>query len=98
MVLLSARKFPDNDRIKQFMHPLETLQRWRSHWFGWLPFKKRWERAPKDVAPTQDDDWLLEPINQQEATALFPHLSEERAIVQYQKMRLQIRQRADRGF
>ena len=44
------------------------------------------------------DDWLLEPINQQEAKALFPHLSEERAILQYQKMRLHIREQTKRGF
>lgn len=80
------------------MHPLELIGEWRRRWFGWLPIQKRWERSVKDVAPQQQDDWLLEPINQREASALFPHLSKERAILQYQKMRLQMREQTDRGF
>ena len=80
------------------MHPLETLERWRRNWFGWLPISQRWERSPREIAPTHNDDWLLEPINQQEACSLFPHLSKERALIQYQKMRLQIRQQTNRGY
>ena len=80
------------------MHPLEMLSRWRRRWFGWLPSHKNWEPSAQDVWPEQKDDWLLEPINQQEARALFPHLSEERAILQYQKMRLHIREQTKRGF
>ncbi len=51
-----------------------------------------------DLAPETKDDWLLEPLNHQEASALFPHLSEDRAIVQYQKLRLQMREQSGRGF
>ena len=51
-----------------------------------------------DLAPETKDDWLLEPLNPQEASALFQHLSEDRAIVQYQKLRLQMREQSGRGF
>ena len=36
-------------------------------------------------------DWLLEPLNREEAIERFPHLDDETAIIQYQKIRLQIR-------
>ena len=80
------------------MHPLETFGQWRRQWFGWLPNQKRWERFAREIAPKQQDDWLLEPLNQQEASALFPHLSKEKAMLQYQKLRLQLREQAGRGF
>ena len=80
------------------MHPLETFSQWRRRWFGWLPINQRWERSAEDVAPERQDDWLLDPINQQEASALFPHLSKERAILQYQKIRLQMREQEQRGY
>ena len=51
-----------------------------------------------EVAPERHDDWLLDPINQQEASALFPHLSKERAILQYQRIRLQMREQEQRGY
>ena len=80
------------------MHPLEIFGQWRQRWFGWLPILQRWERSAKEVAPERQDDWLLDPINQQEASALFPHLSKERAILQYQRIRLQMREQEQRGF
>ena len=80
------------------MHPLETIGQWRRRWFGWLPKRQRWECSAKDISPEKEHDWLLEPINHQEASALFPHLNKERAILQYQKMRLQMREQEQRGF
>ncbi len=80
------------------MQPLETFDQWRRRWLGWLPVKKLWDRSAKDLAPETEDDWLLEPVNPKEASALFPHLSEDRAIVQYQKLRLQMREQSGRGF
>ena len=80
------------------MHPLETFGKWRRRWFGWLPIHQRWERSAEEVAPERQEDWLLDPINQQEASALFPHLSKERAILQYQRIRLQMREQEKRGF
>ena len=64
------------------MHPLENFGQWRQRWFGWLPFLQRWEQSAKEIATRRQDDWLLDPVNQQEATALFQHLSLERAILQ----------------
>ena len=78
--------------------PPSNGSQWRQRWFGWFPILQRWERSAKEVAPERQDDWLLDPINQQEASALFPHLSKERAILQYQKIRLQMREQEQRGF
>ena len=80
------------------MHPLETFDRWRRRWLAWLPRRIPWEHSAKDLAPEKQSDWLLEPLDHQEASALFPHLSEESAIAQYQKMRLQLREQSKRGF
>ncbi len=80
------------------MHPLETFGQWRRRWLGWLPNQKRWERSGTDIAPRPQDDWLLEPVSQQEASALFPHLSKEKAVLQYQKIRLQLREQTKRGY
>ncbi|KZR92627.1 hypothetical protein MITS9509_01076 [Synechococcus sp. MIT S9509] len=80
------------------MHPLEIFGQWRRRWFGWLPNQRRWERLGRDIAPRQQDDWLLEPVSQQEASALFPHLTKEKAILRYQKLRLQLREQHERGF
>ena len=80
------------------MHPLETFDQWRRRWLGWLPIRTPWDRSAMDLAPETKDDWLLEPLNHQEASALFQHLSEDRAIVQYQKLRLQMREQSGRGF
>ena len=104
VVLLSTREFSslieaeNIDSMTTSMHPLETFSQWRRRWFGWLPIHQRWERSAEDVAPERHDDWLLDPINQQEASALFPHLSKERAILQYQKIRLQMREQEQRGY
>tara|TARA_B100000073_G_scaffold299674_1_gene265710 strand:+ start:900 stop:1142 length:243 start_codon:yes stop_codon:yes gene_type:complete len=80
------------------MHPLEIFGKWRQRWLGWITIFKRWERSAKEVKPKRKDDWLLDPVNQQEASALFPHLSKERAILQYQKIRLNLREQEQRGF
>ena len=80
------------------MHLLETLGQWRKRWFGWLPIRQRWEPSARQVAPEKQDDWLLDPINQQEAFALFPHLNKERAVLRYQRIRLQMREQEQRGF
>ena len=104
VVLLSTREFSslietqNIDSIEKSMHPLETFSQWRRRWFSWLPIHQRWERSTEEVTPERHDDWLLDPINQQEASALFPHLSKERAVLQYQKIRLQIREQEQRGY
>lgn len=64
----------------------------------WLPIKPQWERSAKAVAPEATEDWLLEPLNESEAMELFPHLEREKAILQYQKLRLQLRCDGERGF
>ena len=80
------------------MHPLELFDRFR-RWFGWLsPGRHLWDRNPQQVAPDRSDDWLLEPASIEEACLLFPHLDEERALRRYQQLRLEMRERDDRGF
>ena len=80
------------------MHPLELFDRFR-RWFGWLsPGRQLWDRNPQQVAPDRSDDWLLEPASIEEACLLFPHLDEERALLRYQQLRLEMRERDDRGF
>ena len=80
------------------MHPLEQFDRFR-RWFGWVvPVRKLWDRNPEQVAPARSDDWLLEPASLDEARLLFPQLDEERALLRYQKLRLQMREREGRGF
>ena len=85
LVLLSTRELPGIEPSKSSMHPLETLDRWRRRWFGWLPKRTHWDKEAKDLVPDRYHDWLLEPLDRQEASALFPHLSEESAVAQYQK-------------
>ena len=81
------------------MHPLEIFDQWRRRWLGWLPLAAPcWDRPAQEVSPEKQEDWLLEPLSYQEASALFPHLSKESAIVQYQKFRLQLRKQSERGF
>ena len=80
------------------MHPLQLFDQWRRRLVGWLPIKQRWERTAKEVAPKAWEDWLLEPLNEYEATELFPHLDREKAILQYQKLRLQMRCESERRF
>ena len=57
-----------------------------------------WERKPEQVAPDRSDDWLLEPPSLEEARLLFPQLDEERALLRYQQLRLEMRERDGRGF
>ena len=80
------------------MHPLELFDRFR-RWLGWiLPARQLWDRRAEQVAPDRSDDWLLEPASLEEARFLFPHLDEERALLRYQKLRLEMRERDGRGF
>lgn len=69
------------------LHPLELLQQVRQR----FPWASRWQySAPADhLSPEQD--WLLEPARLEEAQALFPHLSEEEALLRYQRFRLGMR-------
>ena len=53
---------------------------------------------PEQVAPARSDDWLLEPASMDEARLLFPQLDEERALLRYQQLRLEMRERDGRGF
>ena len=81
------------------MHPLDLFDRFRRDWFGWLPPLQRiWDRSPQQVAPDQAHDWLLEPVNAEEACLLFPHLDRERAVLRYQQLRLEMRENDSRGF
>lgn len=80
------------------MHPLDLFDRFR-RWFSWAwPSQQRWDRTPDQIAPDQTEDWLLEPVSQEEACALFPHLDTERALLHYQRLRLEMRERDGRGF
>jgi len=69
------------------IHPLELLLRFRQR----LPWASRWSQsAPaRDLPPEQD--WLQEPVRLDEAKALFPHLSDEQALLRYQRFRLGMR-------
>ena len=80
------------------MHPLELFDHFR-RWLGWvLPARQLWDRRAEQVAPDRSDDWLLEPASLEEARLLFPQLDEERALLRYQKLRLEMRERDGRGF
>ena len=80
------------------MHPLELFDRLR-RLIGWVvPGGDPWNRHPEEVAPDHSEDWLLEPASLEEARLLFPQLSEERALIQYQRLRLEMRERDGRGF
>ena len=80
------------------MHPLDLFDRFRRG-FSWvLPGRQLWDRRPDQVAPEQTDDWLLEPASLEEARLLFPQLNEERALLRYQQLRLEMRERDGRGF
>ena len=80
------------------MHPLDLFDRFR-RLFGWaLPVRQPWDRKPGQVAPERPDDWLLEPPSLEEARLLFPQLDEERALLRYQQLRLEMRERDGRGF
>ena len=80
------------------MHPLDLYDQWRRRLLRWLPVRQAFDRTPGDVAPHGSEDWLLEPIDADEAWRLFPHLAKDRAVLQYQKLRLQMREQDGRGF
>lgn len=69
------------------IHPLELLDRWRRH----LPGAHRWRRSSAGSALSPEQDWLREPATLEEASALYPHLSEEQALIRYQRFRLGMR-------
>ena len=73
------------------IHPLELLDRWRRH----LPGSQRWRRDSAAAATPPDQDWLREPATLEEASALYPHLSQEQAMVRYQRFRLGLRWQRD---
>jgi|TARA_X000000950_G_scaffold3156_1_gene3383 hypothetical protein len=73
------------------IHPLELLDRWRRH----LPGSRRWRRDSAAAATPPDQDWLREPATLEEASALYPHLSQEQAMVRYQRFRLGMRWQRD---
>ena len=80
------------------MHPLELFDRFR-RWFSWaLLGRQIWDRNAQQVAPDRNDDWLLEPASFEEARLFFPQLDEERALLRYQQLRLEMRERDGRGF
>ena len=76
------------------IHPLDLLDRIRT----WLPGSGRWRRDPQTVRPEPEQDWLLEPTTREEAVQLFPQLDEEAALLKYQRLKLQLREREGRGF
>jgi len=80
------------------MHPLDLYDQWRRRVLRWLPIRQAFDRTPDDVAPHGSEDWLLEPVDVDEACRLFPHLEKDRAVLQYQRLRLQIREQDGRGF
>ena len=80
------------------MHPLDLFDRFR-RCFSWaLPGRQPWDCKPGQVAHERPDDWLLEPPSLEEACLLFPQLDEERALLRYQQLRLEMRERDGRGF
>ena len=80
------------------MHSLELFDRF-SLWFGWVALGLQlWKRKPEQVAPDRSNDRLLEPPSLEEARLLFPQLDEERALLRYQQLRLEMRERDGRGF
>ena len=80
------------------MHPLQLFDRCR-RWICWIvPASQIWGRRPEQVAPEPSEDWLLEPASLEEARLLFPQLDEERAMLRYQQLRLEMRERDGRNF
>jgi len=69
------------------IHPLELLQRWRRL----LPWAFLWRQSAAGVDLLPEQDWLQEPACLEEAKALFPHLSDEDALIRYQRFRLGMR-------
>ena len=80
------------------MHPLELFDRFR-RWFGWVaPGRQLGDRSREQGSPDRSVDWLLEPPGLEDARLLFPQLDEERALLRYQQLRLEMRERDGRGF
>ena len=80
------------------MNPLELFDSFR-RWFSWVtPGRQLWERNPEQVAQDRSDDWLLEPPSLEESRLLFPQLHEERALLRYKQLLLEMRERDGRGF
>ncbi|MGB1774842.1 MAG: hypothetical protein ACPHGV_00715 [Synechococcus sp.] len=75
-------------------HPLDLLDALRR----WLPGASRWQRNPMALRPEASEDWLLEPTTRDEAVQLFPHLDPDSAVLHYQRLKLQLRERDGRGF
>ena len=69
------------------IHPLELLQRWRQR----LPWASQWQQSSVGAQLSPEQDWLQEPVRLEEAQALFPHLSDEEALLRYQRFRLGMR-------
>ena len=69
------------------IHPLELLDRWRR----FLPGSQRWQRSTAGSATPAEQDWLSEPATLKEASDLYPHLSQEEALIRYQRFRLGMR-------
>ena len=69
------------------IHPLELMQQVRQR----FPWASRWQHSAPAEHLSPEQDWLLEPARLEEAQALFPHLSEEEALLRYQRFRLGMR-------
>ena len=69
------------------IHLLELLDRWRH----FLPGSQRWQKSSAGSATPAEQDWLSEPATLEEASALYPHLSREEALIRYQRFRLGMR-------
>lgn len=69
------------------IHPLELLDRWRR----FLPGAQRWQRSSAGSSTPAEPDWLSEPAKLEEASALYPLLSQEEALIRYQRFRLGMR-------
>ena len=76
------------------IHPLDLLHRIRT----WLPGSSPWRRDRQTLRPEPEQDWLLEPANREDAVQFFPQLDEEAALLKYQRLKLQLREREGRGF
>lgn len=98
VVLLPAGLLAGLTTTTTSVHPLDLYDQWRRRILRWLPIQQGFDRTPDAVAPHGSEDWLLEPIDVEEACRLFPHLEKDRAVLHYQKLRLQIREQDGRGF
>ena len=89
---------PFRTKSEPLMHPHELFDRFR-RWFGSMsPGRQLWDHNPQHVAPDRSDDWLPEPASIEEACLLFSQCDEERALLRYQQLCLEMRERDGRGF